>query len=160
LKPITLAATFEGLPPEATYRRTKTAKTYQVSRHRVVIEVAPDHPSKPLPLSPDGLMTSAFQLIPNSQQRRTHSLLDRQSQYLKATASVGTATVREAQEVNPDDKGDGVHVFLGGHHRPYGWDREGDFAGRLVLSKGPVILCWKGTHSGAYPMLTALLNSL
>ena len=33
---------------------------------------------------------------------------------------------------NPDNKGDGVHVFLGGHHRPYGWDREGDFAGRLV----------------------------
>jgi len=31
----------------------------------VVIEVAPDHTSKPLPLSPDGLMTSALQLIPN-----------------------------------------------------------------------------------------------
>jgi hypothetical protein len=44
-------------------------------------------------------MTSALQLIPNSQQRRTHSLLARQSQYLKATASVGTTTVREAQEV-------------------------------------------------------------
>lgn len=44
-------------------------------------------------------MTSALQLIPNSQQRRTHSLLDRQSQYLKTTASVGTSTVREAQEV-------------------------------------------------------------
>jgi hypothetical protein len=44
-------------------------------------------------------MTSALQLIPNSQQRRTHSLLDRQAQYLKPTASVGTTTVREAQEV-------------------------------------------------------------
>ena len=32
---------------------------------------------------------------------------------------------------NPDNKGDGVHVFLGGHHRPYSWDREGDFAERL-----------------------------
>ncbi|WP_339500275.1 hypothetical protein, partial [Pseudomonas silesiensis] len=32
---------------------------------------------------------------------------------------------------NPDDKGDGVHVFLGGEHRPYRWDRIGDFAGRL-----------------------------
>jgi len=32
---------------------------------------------------------------------------------------------------NPDDKGDGVHVFLGGEHRPYCWDRVGDFAGRL-----------------------------
>ncbi|AHF68072.1 hypothetical protein PCH70_29190 [Pseudomonas cichorii JBC1] len=21
--------------------------------------------------------------------------------------------------------------FLGGHHRPYGWDRVGEFAGRL-----------------------------
>lgn len=44
-------------------------------------------------------MTSAFQLIPNGQQRRTHSLLDRQSQYLEPTASVRTTTVREAQEV-------------------------------------------------------------
>ena len=33
---------------------------------------------------------------------------------------------------NPDNKGDGVHVFLGGEHRPYRWDRIGDFAGRLV----------------------------
>ncbi|WP_434702467.1 hypothetical protein J3P85_16350 [Pseudomonas sp. Z1-12] len=30
-------------------------------------------------------MASTFQLIPNGQQRRTHSLLGRQSQYLKAT---------------------------------------------------------------------------
>jgi len=44
-------------------------------------------------------MTSTFQLIPNGQQRRTHSLLDRQSQYLKATVSVGTTTVCEAQEI-------------------------------------------------------------
>ena len=33
---------------------------------------------------------------------------------------------------NPDDKGDGVHVFLGGHLRPYCLDRVGEFAGRLV----------------------------
>jgi len=31
----------------------------------VVIEVAPDHPSKPLPLSPDGLMTSTLSFIPD-----------------------------------------------------------------------------------------------
>ena len=60
---------------------------------------SPDHPSKPLRLSPDGLMTPALQLNRNSHQRRTHLLLDRQSQYLKATASVGTTTVCEAQEV-------------------------------------------------------------
>lgn len=44
-------------------------------------------------------MTSARQLIPNSQQRRTHAFLDCNSQYLKPTASVGITTVREAQEV-------------------------------------------------------------
>jgi hypothetical protein len=44
-------------------------------------------------------MTSAFQLIPNSQQRRTHPLLYRQSQDLKTTASVGTTAVCEPQEV-------------------------------------------------------------
>lgn len=32
---------------------------------------------------------------------------------------------------NPGDKGDVVHVFLSGQHRPYHRDREGDFAGRL-----------------------------
>lgn len=59
----------------------------------MVIEVTTHHPSEPLSLGPDGLMTSTLQLIPNSQQRRMHSLLDRQSQYLKPTASVGTTTV-------------------------------------------------------------------
>jgi len=43
-------------------------------------------------------MTPALQLITNSQQRRTHSRLDRQSQYLKTTASVGTATVHSMAE--------------------------------------------------------------
>ena len=32
---------------------------------------------------------------------------------------------------NPDDRGDSVHVFLSGQHRPYRWDRVGDFAGRF-----------------------------
>jgi hypothetical protein len=40
-----------------------------------------------------------FQLIPNGQQRRTHLLLERQSESLKSTVSVGTTTVCEAQEV-------------------------------------------------------------
>jgi hypothetical protein len=35
---------------------------------------------------------------------------------------------------NPDDKGDSVHVFLSGQHRPYRWDRVGDFTGRLQKS--------------------------
>lgn len=35
---------------------------------------------------------------------------------------------------NPDDEGDGVHVFLGGEHRPYCWDRVGDFAGRIPFA--------------------------
>jgi hypothetical protein len=65
----------------------------------VVVEVAPDHLGKPLTHDVNRLVASAFQLIPNSQQRRTHSFLDRQSQYLKTTASVGTATVCKAQEV-------------------------------------------------------------
>jgi hypothetical protein len=34
---------------------------------------------------------------------------------------------------NPEDKGDGVQVFLSGEHRPYRWDRVGDFAGRFQL---------------------------
>lgn len=32
---------------------------------------------------------------------------------------------------NPGDKSDGVHVFLGGYHRPYRRDRVGEFARRL-----------------------------
>ena len=32
---------------------------------------------------------------------------------------------------DPDDKDDGVHVFLSGEHRLYGWDQVGDFTGRL-----------------------------
>lgn len=41
---------------------------------------------------------------------------------------------------NPDNKGDGVHVFLGGEHRPYRWDRIGDFGGRLPLREVVVLL--------------------
>ena len=37
---------------------------------------------------------------------------------------------------NPEDKGDGVHVFLSGEHRPYRRDRVGDFAGRLLRRGG------------------------
>jgi len=81
------------------YHEPKTTKTYQISRHRVVIEVPTDYSGKPLTHDLNRLVASAFQLIPNGQQRRTHPLLDRQPQYLKPTASVGTATVREAQEV-------------------------------------------------------------
>jgi hypothetical protein len=33
---------------------------------------------------------------------------------------------------NPDDRGDSVHIFLSGQHRPYRWDRVGDFARRLL----------------------------
>lgn len=35
---------------------------------------------------------------------------------------------------NPDDKGDIDHVFLSGQHRHYGWDRGGDFSGRLPFT--------------------------
>ncbi|KWS87868.1 hypothetical protein AL050_23345 [Pseudomonas syringae pv. daphniphylli] len=35
---------------------------------------------------------------------------------------------------NPDDKGDGVHVFLGGEHRPYCWGRVGALPGRLQIN--------------------------
>jgi hypothetical protein len=96
---MTLAATLKGLPPETAHRQTKTAKTYQVSRYCVVVKVPTDYSGKPLTHDLNRFVASAFQLIPNGQQRRTHSLLDRQSQYLKPTASVGTTTVREAQEV-------------------------------------------------------------
>lgn len=44
-------------------------------------------------------MKTTFQLIPNNQQRRTHSLLDSQMQYLNTSAPVDTTTVCEAQEV-------------------------------------------------------------
>jgi CheY-like chemotaxis protein len=52
-------------------------------------------------------MTSTFQLIPNGQQRRAHSLLDRQSQYLKATVSLVLQ-----QCVKPRKSGEGAQVTL------------------------------------------------
>ncbi|WP_223531797.1 hypothetical protein [Pseudomonas sp. GL-RE-20] len=99
MQPISLAASPERLTPISAYGLPEAIQQLQVSWHRVVIEVTTHHPNQPLPLSPDGFMTSALQLIPDSRQRRTHSLLDRQPQYLKATASVGTTTMREAHEV-------------------------------------------------------------
>jgi hypothetical protein len=40
---------------------------------------------------------------------------------------------------NPDDKGDGVHVFLGGEHRPYYRDRVGDFARPLPANESDTV---------------------
>lgn len=57
------------------YREPKTTKTYQISRHRVVVEISTDHPGKPLTHDSNRLMTSAFQLIPNGEQRRTHPFM-------------------------------------------------------------------------------------
>jgi len=99
LKPITLAASLKGLPPETAYRQTKTAKTYQVPRYRVVIEVTAQHTFEPLPLNPDKVMTSAPQLLTDSKKRRTHTLFDGQSQYLEVTPSADTTTVGETQEI-------------------------------------------------------------
>jgi hypothetical protein len=99
LKPITLAAALKGLPPETANRQTKTAKTYQVPRYRVVIEVTAHHTFEPLPLNPDKVMTPATQLLTDSKKRRTHTLFDSQSQYLEVTASADTTTVGETQEI-------------------------------------------------------------
>jgi len=44
---------------------------------------------------------------------------------------------------DPDNKGDGVHVFFGGEHRPYRWDRIGDFAGRLHSMSHQDSLVWR-----------------
>jgi hypothetical protein len=99
LKPITLAATLKGLPPETAHRQTKTAKTYQVPRYRVVIEVTAHHTFEPLPLNPDKVMAPATQLLADSEKRRTHTLFDGQSQYLEVTASADTTTVGETQEI-------------------------------------------------------------
>jgi len=52
-----VAAALEGLPPEGADSCPKTVKAEQVARHRVVVEIAANHPIEPLPLSPDGLMT-------------------------------------------------------------------------------------------------------
>jgi len=56
----------------------------------MAIEVTHDSPSKPLIHDLSRCVASAFQLVLDSQQRRTHSPLDRHSQYLKLTASVLT----------------------------------------------------------------------
>jgi hypothetical protein len=99
LKPITRAATLKGLPAETAHRQTKTTKTYQVPRYRVVIEVTAYHTFEPLPLNPDKVMTPATQLLADSKKRRTHTLFDGQSQYLEATPSADTTTVGETQEI-------------------------------------------------------------
>lgn len=36
---------------------------------------------------------------------------------------------------DPDDKDDGVHLFLSGEHRLYGWDQVSDFTSRLGITK-------------------------
>jgi hypothetical protein len=44
-------------------------------------------------------MTPALQLITDNQQRRTHTLFDRQTQHLKVATPADTTEVGEAQKV-------------------------------------------------------------
>ena len=44
---------------------------------------------------------------------------------------------------NADNKGDGVHVFLSGEHRPYRRDRLDDFAGRLPIVRLSEVISMK-----------------
>lgn len=98
LQPISLATSHERLAPVSTNGFPEATQPLQVSRYRVVIKVPTHYSGKPLPLNLDGFMTPVFQLTPDSQQRRTHTLFDSQSQYLEVTASADTTTVGEPRK--------------------------------------------------------------
>jgi len=72
--PILLAATPQRAPPEVGDMMPEYLECPTVGRHCVVIEVAADNPSQPLPLLGDRLVHAPSQLLLDLLELRSHAV--------------------------------------------------------------------------------------
>src|SRR5258708_38267023 len=72
--PILLAATPQRAPPKVDNVVPEHVKCTTVGRHRVVVEVAADHPTQPFPQRGDGLVHAPSQRLLDLPQRRPHAV--------------------------------------------------------------------------------------
>ena len=77
--PAFLASTASGTPPECKHPIPKHTQTREVSRHRVVVEVALDDRLEPLSGLGHGIVHALTQLLLNLSQLGSHALADRRA---------------------------------------------------------------------------------
>src|SRR5438876_11892694 len=75
--PVFLTPTAKGTPPERKHPIPKHTQTREVSRYRVVVEVALDDRLEPLSGLGHGIMHALAELLLNLSQLSSHALADR-----------------------------------------------------------------------------------
>ncbi len=74
-----VAPTTNGTPPESKHPIAKHAQTLEVSRYRVVVEVALDDRMEPLSGLGHGIVHALMELLLNLSQLGSHALADRRA---------------------------------------------------------------------------------
>jgi hypothetical protein len=94
-----LAATDESPPPESGHPFPKHPQTIEISRHRVVVEVAAHDRLEPLPRERHRVVHTQAKLLLDLLQFRPHTLGTRLALYSEVPLPSHPADVRETQKV-------------------------------------------------------------
>ena len=94
-----LAATNESPPPESSHPFPKDTQTIEISRHRVVVEVASHDRLEPLPRLRHRVVHARTKLLLKLLQSRPHTLAARFALYGEVPLPGRPADVRETQKV-------------------------------------------------------------
>lgn len=79
IDPVFVAPATNGTPPESKHPIAKHAQTLEVSRYRVVVEVALDDRLEPLSGVGHGIVHALTKLLLNLSQLGSHALADRRA---------------------------------------------------------------------------------
>src|SRR5215831_13928141 len=94
-----LAATAQGVPPEPQQAMPESAQAADVSRDRVVVEVALHDRLEPFASLTHRIVHALAKLLFDLSQFTPHALTDRQAPHRESSQSVLPADVREPQKV-------------------------------------------------------------
>ena len=100
IEPVSLAPAQQGMPPSAADCAAEAVQSQQVGRNCMVRKIAIQDPLKPRTNNRHRFMPPLVELVADRGQRRSHTLLGRQSHDLELSFSVRPATMREPQEVD------------------------------------------------------------
>ena len=94
--PVLLAPTANGTPPKRKHPIPKHAQTREVSRYRVVVEVALYDRLEPLSGLGHGIVHALAKLLLHLSQLGSHALADGRAPHCESPQSILPADVREA----------------------------------------------------------------
>jgi len=91
-----LTSATQGAPPECYHSVWKDTQAGQVSRYRVVVEVALYDRPEPVPGLGHGIVHALTKLLPNLSQLPSHALADGCAPYHESPQAILPADMREA----------------------------------------------------------------